>query len=80
MGLSGVSAVQLLIVLGIVVVIFGTKRIRQAGGDLGAAVKGFRAGFKSEQDEDIPTLEQTVDEVMDTGRQLTRIKEKVKRG
>ena len=42
MGLGGISMWQLLIVLLIVVVIFGTKRLRSIGGDLGGAVKGFR--------------------------------------
>ena len=42
MGLGGISMWQLLIVLLIVIVIFGTKRLRSIGGDLGGAVKGFR--------------------------------------
>lgn len=42
MGLGGISLWQLLIVLLIVVVIFGTKRLRSIGTDLGGAVKGFR--------------------------------------
>lgn len=42
MGLGGISLWQLLIILLIVVVIFGTKRLRSMGGDLGGAVKGFR--------------------------------------
>ena len=42
MGLGGISLWQLLIILLIVVVIFGTKRMRSIGSDLGGAVKGFR--------------------------------------
>jgi sec-independent protein translocase protein TatA len=42
MGLSGISIWQLLIVLLIVVTIFGTKRLKDVGQDLGGAVKGFR--------------------------------------
>lgn len=42
MGLGGISMWQLLIVLLIVVVIFGTKRLTSIGGDLGGALKGFR--------------------------------------
>jgi sec-independent protein translocase protein TatA len=45
MGLGGISLWQLLIVLVIVVVIFGTKRLRSIGGDLGGAVKGFRSAM-----------------------------------
>jgi sec-independent protein translocase protein TatA len=42
MGLGGISLWQLLIVLLIVIVIFGTKRLTSIGSDLGGAVKGFR--------------------------------------
>ena len=42
MGLGGISLWQLLIVLVIVIVIFGTKRLSSLGSDLGGAVKGFR--------------------------------------
>ncbi len=35
-----------LIVLAVVVVVFGTKKLRNVGGDLGAAVKGFKDGMK----------------------------------
>lgn len=40
--LSGISIWQLLIVLAIVIMIFGTKKLRSLGGDLGGAVKGFK--------------------------------------
>lgn len=42
MGLGGISIWQLLIVLVIVLLVFGTKRIRNLGGDLGGAIKGFK--------------------------------------
>ncbi len=38
-----------LIVLAIIVLIFGTKKLRNLGGDLGSAVKGFKDGMKSEE-------------------------------
>ena len=41
--LSNIGPVQLLIVLLIVLAIFGTKRLRTLGSDLGSAVKGFRS-------------------------------------
>lgn len=44
MGLGGISVWQLLIILLIVVVLFGTKRLATIGKDLGGAVKGFRKG------------------------------------
>lgn len=37
-----------LIVLLVVVLLFGTKKLRGLGGDLGAAVKGFKQGMKDE--------------------------------
>ena len=42
MGFGGISIWQLLIVLAIVVLLFGTKRLKGIGGDLGNALKGFR--------------------------------------
>ena len=51
MGLSGISIWQLLIVLLIVITIFGTKRLKGIGEDLGGAVKGFKKAMNdSEQD------------------------------
>ena len=35
-----------LVVLGIVILVFGTKKLRGAGGDLGAAVKNFKSAMK----------------------------------
>ena len=48
MGIGGISIWQLLIILAIVIMLFGTKRLRTMGSDLGSAVKGFR---KSMQDD-----------------------------
>jgi sec-independent protein translocase protein TatA len=39
----GFSVTHLLVVLAIVIVVFGTKRLRDLGTDLGGAIKGFRA-------------------------------------
>jgi sec-independent protein translocase protein TatA len=39
-----------LIVLVVVVLIFGTKKLRNLGTDLGGAVKGFKDGMKTEDD------------------------------
>ena len=39
-----------LIVLLVVVLVFGTKKLRNMGGDLGSAVKGFKDGIKGEDD------------------------------
>jgi sec-independent protein translocase protein TatA len=40
--LGGISIWQLVIVLVVVILIFGTKKLRTLGGDLGGAVKGFK--------------------------------------
>jgi len=40
--MGGISIWQLLIVALIVVLLFGTKKLRSLGGDLGGAVKGFK--------------------------------------
>jgi len=47
----GISIWQLLIVLAIILLLFGTKKLRSIGGDLGGAVKGFRDAM-SEKDKD----------------------------
>jgi sec-independent protein translocase protein TatA len=57
MGIGGISMWQLLILLLIVVLVFGTKRLRNMGGDLGAAVKGFRKGIGDVQGDDEEKLE-----------------------
>jgi sec-independent protein translocase protein TatA len=44
----GISPMQLLIILVIVALIFGTKKLRNMGGDLGGAVKGFKKAMKDE--------------------------------
>ncbi len=50
-GIGGISPWSLLIILVIVVVIFGTKRLRNAGGDLGGAVKNFKDSMKTGENE-----------------------------
>ena len=49
MGIGGISIWQLLIVLLIVVMVFGTKKLRNMGSDMGAAVKGFRKGMEDDK-------------------------------
>ena len=49
MGLGGISLWQLLIILLIVVLIFGTKRLGSIGKDLGGAVKGFRKSMNADE-------------------------------
>jgi len=49
MGLGGISVWQLLIVLVIVVLIFGTKKLKNMGGDIGGAVKNFKSAMTDEE-------------------------------
>ncbi len=49
--LGGISIWQLLIVLGIIILIFGTKKLRNVGTDLGGAVKGFKKAMHEEEKE-----------------------------
>ncbi|MEJ2142745.1 MAG: twin-arginine translocase TatA/TatE family subunit [Gammaproteobacteria bacterium] len=44
----GFGVTELIIILIIVLVLFGAKRLRNVGSDLGAAVKGFRSAVKEE--------------------------------
>ncbi|SFM47059.1 sec-independent protein translocase protein TatA [Ectothiorhodospira mobilis] len=46
MGIGGISIWQLLIILVIVVLLFGTKKLRNMGGDLGSAIKNFKHSMK----------------------------------
>lgn len=48
----GIGIKELLVILVIVVIVFGTKRFRSMGGDLGEAIKGFRKAMKDEDKED----------------------------
>ena len=59
MGFGGISIWQLLIVLVIVVMVFGTKKLRNLGGDLGGALKGFKEAVKPDEDEKIENNENT---------------------
>ena len=47
----GISIWQLLIILAIVLVLFGAKRLRNVGSDLGGAIKGFKQSMREGEDE-----------------------------
>ena len=66
--MGSISWVHWLIVLVVVVLIFGTKKLRNLGADLGSAVKGFKDGMKSEEEKSAqakaeipPTTGQTIE-------------------
>jgi len=58
MGIGGISIWQLVIVLVIVLLLFGTKKLRNLGGDLGGAIKGFK---KAMGDEDAKAIDQNTE-------------------
>lgn len=57
----GISIWQLLIILAIVLVLFGAKRLRNVGTDLGSAIKGFKNAVKEEEKKDEATEEQKLE-------------------
>ena len=52
MGFGGISIWSLLLILGIVILLFGTKKLRNVGGDLGGAIKNFKKSVKEEETAD----------------------------
>lgn len=51
MGLGSISIWQLVIILLIVLLLFGAKKLRNIGSDLGSAVKGFRTSMKEGEED-----------------------------
>ena len=72
MGLGGIGIWQLLIILLIVFMLFGTKKLRNLGSDLGGALKGFKSAIR---DEDAPAAS---DEAEEAGETIEATAEKVK--
>jgi len=60
----GISIWQLLIVLGIVILLFGTKKLRNIGTDLGGAIRGFKKSMSDDdaKSEDPDSLDGQADE------------------
>jgi len=54
MGISGISMGEILIVLVVVILIFGTGKLSRIGNDLGSAIRGFRAAMKDDSSEAPP--------------------------
>lgn len=61
----GISIWQLVIVLGIVVLLFGTKKLRNLGGDIGGAVKGFKKAMSDEESKPASAIEKKDEQVID---------------
>jgi sec-independent protein translocase protein TatA len=60
--MGGISIWQLIIIAVIVVLLFGTKKLRGIGGDLGSAVKGFKKAMQDEEEKPNPEVENKKDE------------------
>lgn len=65
MGISGIGIWQLLIILAIVIMLFGTKRLRTIGSDLGSAVKGFRKSMSDDNTDAVPDEDAAQDKPAD---------------
>ena len=50
--MGGISIWQLLIVVAIIVLLFGTKKLRNLGSDLGESVKGFKKAMSDDKPKD----------------------------
>ena len=57
MGMGGISIWQLLIILVIVILLFGTKKLRNIGTDLGGAIKTFKKSMNEDDPEDQKKIE-----------------------
>jgi len=69
----GIGIWQLVIILLIVLLLFGAKRLRNVGSDLGSAVKGFRSAIKDEEKKE--NIEQAEGKVIEG--EVTKEKDKV---
>ncbi|MFQ3245552.1 MAG: sec-independent protein translocase protein TatA [Arenicella sp.] len=58
MGLGGINIWSLIIILLIVALIFGTKRLRGIGGDLGGAIKGFKKAINDDSKQNDEAVDQ----------------------
>ena len=66
MGFGGIGIWQLLIILVIILLIFGTKKLKNLGSDLGGAIKGFKSAM-DEEDKDKKKDQAQITEENDEG-------------
>lgn len=76
--MGGISIWQLLIILLIVVLLFGTKRLKGIGADLGSAIKGFKKAVTDEDADfkDQKSVEHSADKSSSESQQRQDVKEK----
>ena len=71
MGFGGISIWSLLLILAIVVLLFGTKKLRNVGNDLGGAIRSFKKAVKDEEktsEDDSNVIEGKVSEDKDNDK------------
>ena len=76
MGIGGIGIWQLLIVLLIVVMLFGTKKLRNIGSDLGGALKGVKTAMKDDESKDSAATEESEESNASTGETIDATPEK----
>ncbi|MCW8899380.1 MAG: twin-arginine translocase TatA/TatE family subunit [Gammaproteobacteria bacterium] len=72
----GFGVTELIIILIIVLVLFGAKRLRNVGSDLGSAVKGFKNAVKDEEEKPKEQLQKSESSVIEG--EVTKVKEEDK--
>ncbi|MFO8153709.1 twin-arginine translocase TatA/TatE family subunit [Thioalkalivibrio sp.] len=78
MGIGGISIWQLLIILLIVVLLFGTKKLRNMGGDIGSAVKSFRKAVKDGGESDEADKDKEEGEGEGEGEEIPKVEDQQK--
>lgn len=72
----GFGVTELIIVLVIVLVLFGAKRLRNVGSDLGSAVKGFKTAVRDEEEKPKDQIEKSESDIIEG--EATKVKEEDK--
>ena len=66
----GLGATELMIILGIVVLIFGARRLPEIGSGVGKAIKNFRAGMSGKDEIDVTPEPQSPDSISEGTEQI----------
>jgi len=72
----GFGVTELIIILVIVLVLFGAKRLKNVGSDLGSAVKGFKTAIKDEEKKPNDKIEKSESDIIEG--EVTKVKEEDK--
>lgn len=76
--MGGISVWQLLIIAVIVALLFGTKKLRNMGGDLGSAVKGFKNAISDEDKKEEASADAATDSLANKSTAETQVTDKEK--